>query len=94
MSYNYSNQYQPYRPYTQAPQVWQPQMQQSWQAPAQQPVQPMWQPSVQEQTVPEPTPESREDPVVAAIRELTAEIAALRKTMTPRATKKREVEEE
>ena len=81
MSYGYNNPYQPqYRPYTPAPQAWQPPVQQNWQQP---------EPTVQE---PPLAPEIREDPVAQAIRELTAEVLALRKAIT--AKKKKEADDE
>ena len=88
MQYGYNNQYPQYKPYAQPQQIWQPQQpQQAWQ-------QPVWQPPAQEPVMQEPAPEPREDPVVTALRELTAEIAALRKAVTPRAVKKKEVDDE
>ena len=90
MSYGYNNPYQPqYRPYTPAPQAWQPPVQQNWQQPA---TQQNWQqpePTAQE---PPLATEIREDPVVQAIRELTAEVLALRKAIT--AKKKKEADDE
>ena len=87
MNYGYNNNpyQQPYRPYGQP--AWQqpaqamPQMQQTWQPPVPETMQP--EPQVQE---------PREDPVVAAIRELTAEVLALRKAIT--AKKKKETDDE
>ena len=81
MNYGYNpNSYQQtYRPYGQ-PQPWQQPMQQ-----------PMWQPPAPEPPAQESPQEVREDPVVTALRELTAEVSALRRSLTKR---KQEVEDE
>lgn len=85
MNYGYNpNSYQqPYRPYGQ-PQPWQP---------AQPMQQPVWQQPAPEPVPPEPQlQEPREDPVVIALRELTAEVSALRKSLTNR--RKKETDDE
>lgn len=88
MNYGYNNNpyQQPYRPYGQP----------AWQQPAQPMPQmqpPVWQPPAAEPMPTEQLPqETREDPVAAAIRELTAEVAALRKLVA--AKKKKETDDE
>lgn len=89
MSYSYNNPYQQqYRPYTPAPQVWQPSAQQNWQQAA--PLQ-AWQ-APAEQPPAEPM-QQQEDPVVLILRDLVSELAAIRKALMPK-QKKKEADDE
>ena len=74
MSYGFNPQYQQqYRPYSQQQMQWpQPGMSPNWTP------QPQWQPPAEQ---PLPDPVIPENPIVLALRELTAEVSALRKSL-------------
>lgn len=85
MSYGFNTQYQQqYRPYQQPQMQWsQPSMSPNWTP------QPQWQPPAEQ---PLPDPVLPENPVVTALRELTAEVAALRKSLNN--VRKKEADDE